>query len=85
MTIRHIDLTFEMQDGKMTQIHANHEYPSWDLNLLREIEERYVSELRNGRMAVGAFDGHTLVGFGVLAYQWQGDHRDYERAGRRST
>lgn len=57
LTIRHIDLTFEMQDGKMTQIHANHEYPSWDLNLLREIEERYVSELRNGGMAVGAFDG----------------------------
>jgi hypothetical protein len=30
-------------------------------------------------MAVGAFDGDTLVGFGVLAYQWRGDHRDYGR------
>ncbi|WII35955.1 hypothetical protein [Paenibacillus thiaminolyticus] len=48
----------------MTQIHANQEYPSWDLNLLREIEERYGSGLTNGGMAVGAFDGDTLVGFG---------------------
>ncbi|WP_374015999.1 hypothetical protein ABU162_16715 [Paenibacillus thiaminolyticus] len=30
-------------------------------------------------MAVGAFDGDTLAGFGVLAYQLRGDHRDYER------
>ncbi|NEZ44983.1 GNAT family N-acetyltransferase [Paenibacillus alvei] len=72
----HIDLIYEMHDGKMTEIHANHECPNWDIELLQEMEVRYVFELQNGGMAVGAFDGDTLVGFGVLAHQWRGEQRD---------
>jgi GNAT superfamily N-acetyltransferase len=72
----HIDLIYEMQNGEMIELRAPHECPSWDEDLLHEMEGRYLLELRNGGMAIGAFDADTLVGFGVLAHQWRGEQQD---------
>ncbi|MVP01198.1 GNAT family N-acetyltransferase [Paenibacillus lutrae] len=71
-----IDLIYEMRDGKLSTIEANHECPSWTHDMLIELENRFRFELEHGGMAVGAFDGDTLVGFGVLAHKFRGAKQD---------
>ncbi|OAB39766.1 GNAT family N-acetyltransferase [Paenibacillus glacialis] len=72
----HIDLIYEIQNGQIEEITTNHECPNWDEELIEEIQERYLFELRNGGLSIGAFDGDTLVGFGVLAHQFRGPNHD---------
>lgn len=68
----HIDLIYEMHNGKVVEISMNHECPNWSEELLEEIQARYLFELNNGGFAIGAFDGERLVGFGVLAHKFRG-------------
>jgi len=68
----HIDLTYEMKDGKLLEFKSNHECPTWTEEMMKEIQERYVYELQNGGLAVGAFVEETLVAFGVLAHRFRG-------------
>lgn len=68
----HIDLIFEERDGQIQEIAKNHECGNWDEDTLNEIKERFLYEIRQGGMAVGAFDGDKLAGFGVLAHQFRG-------------
>ncbi|WP_233531843.1 GNAT family N-acetyltransferase [Paenibacillus alkalitolerans] len=60
----------------MTEVSTDHDCPNWNQEMLKEIQERYLFELRNGGMAVGAFDGKTLIGFGVLAHKFRGIQQD---------
>ncbi|WP_018756440.1 GNAT family N-acetyltransferase [Paenibacillus terrigena] len=71
-----INLIYEMQEGQLTEITAGHECPNWDSDVLDEIQERFVYEIRHGGMALGAFNGDVLIGFGVLAHQFRGDLKD---------
>ncbi|WP_442600671.1 GNAT family N-acetyltransferase [Paenibacillus sp. KN14-4R] len=71
-----IDLIYEMQDGKLTEVPINNECQNWDVELLREMQERFIHELDHDGMAIGAFDGDLLVGFGVLAHQFRGANQD---------
>jgi GNAT superfamily N-acetyltransferase len=72
----HIDLIYEMNDGQINEITTNHECPSWDENLLSEIQGRYLFELHHGGIAFGAFEQDKLVGFGVLAHKFRGINKD---------
>lgn len=72
----HIDLIYEMQNGKLVEAFTNHECPNWNEDLTREIQERYLFELQNEGLAIGAFDGDILVGFGVLAHKFRGRNRE---------
>ncbi|WP_410769406.1 GNAT family N-acetyltransferase [Fontibacillus sp. BL9] len=72
----YIDLIYQMQDGKLVETSAGHECPSWNEELLREMEDRFLYELQNGGTAFGAFDGNRLIGFGVLAHQFRGEKQD---------
>jgi len=72
----HIDLIFEMKDGRVVERHTDQECPSWDADLLEEIKARFMDEIRRGGLAVGAFDGETLVGFGVLGHRFRGMNKD---------
>ncbi|MFC6552718.1 GNAT family N-acetyltransferase [Cohnella cellulosilytica] len=72
----HIDLIYEMRDGKLAEISANHECPNWNEESVTELKERFLHELRNGGFAIGAFDGDRLVGFGVLAHKFRGKQHD---------
>lgn len=71
-----IDYIYEMKDGDLLERPAFHECPTWDTEVLREIEERFTYEILNGGTGVGAFDGEMLVGFGVLAHQFRGVNQD---------
>lgn len=68
----HIDLIYEMQNGEIVAIAKNHECPNWSEDVQQEIQARYLFELNNGGVAIGAFDGERLVGFGVLAHKFRG-------------
>lgn len=72
----HIDLIYEIQEGKLVELIQNHECTTWPEAMLNELKERYLYEIRNGGMALGAFDGDTLVGFGVLAHKFRGPQLD---------
>ncbi|WP_211750057.1 GNAT family N-acetyltransferase [Paenibacillus sp. Marseille-Q4541] len=71
-----IDLIYEMNNNELVEVNANHECPNWDEALLDEIQERYLLELNNGGIAIGAFDGELLIGFGVLAHKFRGENQD---------
>ncbi|GIP39055.1 hypothetical protein J31TS4_23350 [Paenibacillus sp. J31TS4] len=68
-----IEMIYECLDGKLLERSLPHECPNWDEAHYREIIERYEYELRNGGTAFGAYDGETLVGFGVLAHKFRGN------------
>ncbi|TVX96294.1 GNAT family N-acetyltransferase [Cohnella terricola] len=72
----HIDLIYEMHKGRVVETFKNHECSNWSEDLLKEIQERYLFELSNGGIAIGAFDGESLVGFGVLAHKFRGRNKD---------
>lgn len=71
-----IDLIYEMQDGVLTEKAVSNECPAWSAGQLKEIQDRFRYELENGGMAVGAFDGDALAGFGVLAHKFRGENAD---------
>jgi ribosomal protein S18 acetylase RimI-like enzyme len=76
--IRHIDrsetieLIYKSKDGVLEEIKAGHECPNWKEDNYQEIISQYEYELTKGGTAFGAFDGVTLVGFGVLGYRFRG-------------
>ncbi|REE94551.1 acetyltransferase (GNAT) family protein [Paenibacillus taihuensis] len=76
----HIDLIYEMQNGQMTERSADHECPTWDVQLLTEMEQRFVEECHRGGFAIGAFiegeNAERFIGFGVLAAPFRGEQRD---------
>lgn len=72
-----IDFIYECHDGIIHEIEAGHECATWDEQLMKELQERFVFELEHGGMGIGAFDGDTLVGFGVLAHRFRGDLQDH--------
>lgn len=72
----YIDLTYQMEEGKLVEFGNNHECPTWTDDMMKEIQERYLYELNNGGLVIGAFDGETLVAFGVLAHEYRGLKKD---------
>jgi len=89
----YIDIIYEFQNEKMIEIQAGHECPTWTKEMMDEIQERFIYEINHGGMAIGAFDGERLIGFGVLAHKFRGSDlnklqvdlmyvtRDYRRQG----
>lgn len=71
-----IDLIFEMEDGAVREKTISNECPTWSDDQLEEIKDRFRYELNRGGMAVGAFDGDLLIGFGVLAHKFRGENAD---------
>ncbi|MBM7569260.1 GNAT family N-acetyltransferase [Paenibacillus sacheonensis] len=71
-----IDILYRMHNGVLNETPAAHECPTWDEELTREMQGRFIHELQNDGVAVGAFDGELLVGFGVLAHQFRGREHD---------
>jgi len=70
----YIELIYKVNDGELTEILDNsHECPNWTDEILKEIEERFIYELKNGGLALGAYDQEKLVGFGVLAHKFRGE------------
>ncbi|SET09080.1 GNAT family N-acetyltransferase [Paenibacillus sp. NFR01] len=67
---------YKCQDGILKEIAAGHECPNWSDGDYAEMIARYEDELRNGGAAYGAYDGETLVGFGVLAHKFRGADND---------
>lgn len=67
-----IDRIYKILEGELEEIVHEHECPTWDEEVLLELQSRFVYELEKGGMAVGAFSGETLVGFGVLAHRFRG-------------
>lgn len=67
-----IGVQYEVENGALIATETEQESKGWNPQELAEVQERYVTELTHGGMAVGAFDGETLAGFGVLANQFRG-------------
>jgi ribosomal protein S18 acetylase RimI-like enzyme len=67
-----IELIYKSKDGVLEEIKAGHECPNWKEDNYQEIISRFEYELTKGGTAFGAFDGDTLVGFGVLAHRFRG-------------
>lgn len=72
----YIDLIYQLHNGDLIEVKTGHECPDWDEDILSEIQERFVVEMRSGGLAIGAFDGEKLVGFGFLAPTWRGKNKD---------
>ncbi|CAD5105955.1 GNAT family N-acetyltransferase [Zestomonas carbonaria] len=71
-----IDLIYINQGNSIVKQPAGHECPTWTPAELKELEERFQYELKHGGLAMGAFDGDKLVGFGVLAHRLRGPDHD---------
>ncbi|MFM1654649.1 GNAT family N-acetyltransferase [Brevibacillus sp. B_LB10_24] len=71
-----IELIYKCTGGVLEEIKAGHECPNWDEDHYQEIIGRFEDELAKGGTAFGAFDGDTLVGFGVLAHTFRGSKND---------
>lgn len=72
----HIDLIYVMNEDQLQEYKQDHECPNWNIDLLEEIKSRFLYEIQQGGLAVGAFSGNKLVGFGVLAHKFRGNDRD---------
>ncbi|MNU88219.1 Acetyltransferase (GNAT) family protein [compost metagenome] len=72
----HIDRVYEVREGELIDSTVDYECENWDAETLAEIESGFLFELESEGVALGAFDGDTLVGFGVLAHQRRGEHQD---------
>ena len=71
-----IDHTYEMNAGELLKNETQLECSTWSADELKEIQEQYRLELSKGGMAIGAFAGETLAGFGVLGHQFVGPDLD---------
>ncbi|BFH64051.1 GNAT family N-acetyltransferase [Paenibacillus azoreducens] len=67
---------YKMNQGMLETAPAGHECPTWDERETQELIERFEYELKSGGVAFGAFDGETLVGFGVLGHKFRGENQD---------
>ncbi len=72
----YIDQVYEMREGELINLKADYECENWNAETLAEIKARFLFELQHEGVALGAFDGNTLVGFGVLAHQRRGEKQD---------
>lgn len=72
----YIDRVYEMREGELVHSKADYECENWNAETLTEIKTRFLFELQKGGVALGAFDGNILVGFGVLAHQLRGENQD---------
>jgi GNAT superfamily N-acetyltransferase len=52
------------------------ESSGWDTVALKEMQERFAFELKEGGMGIGAFKEERLVGFGVLGHAFIGAAQD---------
>lgn len=89
----YIDLIYEMNNHQLIEIPSAHDCPTWTEEMMDEIQERFLDEINQGGLAIGAFDEGRLIGFGVLAYKFRGKNsnmlqvdlmyvtRDYRRRG----
>ncbi|BFH13837.1 GNAT family N-acetyltransferase [Paenibacillus melissococcoides] len=71
-----INLIYVNQGDSIVEQPAGHECPTWNPAELKELEERFQYEVKHGGLAIGAFDGDKLAGFGVLAHQFRGPDND---------
>ncbi|RJG23631.1 GNAT family N-acetyltransferase [Paenibacillus thiaminolyticus] len=71
-----INLIYVNQGDSIVEQPAGHECPTWNQAELKELEERFQYELKHGGLAIGAFDGEKLAGFGVLAHRLRGPDND---------
>jgi GNAT superfamily N-acetyltransferase len=72
----HINLIYEIQNGRVIEVPKGHECPNWSTEQLRELTDRFKYELNSGGKAFGAFDEDKLVGFAVLAHKFRGKTGD---------
>ncbi|MFB9329426.1 GNAT family N-acetyltransferase [Paenibacillus aurantiacus] len=71
-----IGSVYTCANGVMEETKAGHECPNWQEDDYTAIMSRFERELRSGGTAYGAYDGETLVGFGVLASTFRGKEQD---------
>lgn len=71
-----IDKVYEIDGGKLSETDVHYECSNWDEMELNQIKERFSFELRNGGIAIGAFAGELLAGFGVLGHKFMGPGLD---------
>ncbi|WP_405083033.1 GNAT family N-acetyltransferase [Paenibacillus chitinolyticus] len=71
-----IELVYTCKNEVLEEIKTGHECPNWKEDDYNAVISRYEYELKNGGTAFGAYDGDTLVGFGVLANKFRGKEND---------
>ncbi|MEY9094880.1 GNAT family N-acetyltransferase [Paenibacillus sp. RC84] len=71
-----IELIYTCKNEVLEEIKTGHECPNWKEDDYNAVISRYEYELKNGGTAFGAYDGETLVGFGVLANKFRGQEND---------
>lgn len=71
-----IDKIFTLHEGILSSVEMHCECSSWDAVALKQVQERFRSELEKGGMGIGAFREEALVGFGVLAHAFIGAEQD---------
>ena len=71
-----IDKIYEWNGSVLSFTETRFECSTWDPVALKEMQERFSLELQNGGMAVGAFKGEILIGFGVLGHTFLGPDHD---------
>ncbi|TYP74724.1 GNAT family N-acetyltransferase [Paenibacillus methanolicus] len=67
---------YSCANGVLAETKSGHECPNWQEEEYNSMIARFEQELRMGGTAYGAYDGETLVGFGVLANTFRGKDRD---------
>lgn len=71
-----IEQICRIEDGQESWIETGQECPAWDAIQLEELQSRLCSELENGGVAMGAYDGDRLAGFGLLGHRRIGPQND---------
>ncbi|MFS0838763.1 GNAT family N-acetyltransferase [Paenibacillus sp. 1P03SA] len=71
-----IERIYTYKNEVLEETKTDHECSNWEEEDYSSIISRYERELQNGGTAFGAYDGATLVGFGVLANKFRGREKD---------
>eukprot|EP01133_Synstelium_polycarpum_P011857 gene11857-13820_t len=71
-----IERLYELKDDRLVETETLLESKGWSAQELKEIEDRYLLNLKNGAAAAGAFYGERLIGFGVLGYEFLGKEKN---------
>ncbi|MFC7681808.1 GNAT family N-acetyltransferase [Paenibacillus sp. GCM10028914] len=71
-----IEFTYRMNDKGLEVVNNPHDCPNWQVQDVEWIKDRTIYEIVNGGRAIGAFDEHRLVGFGVSAHKLRGRNND---------
>lgn len=72
----YIEKVYRAKGGRIEEVQAGHECPTWDQPHLEELKARYRDQLRGGGYAYGAFDEERLAGFGVLGSKLRGQDQN---------